>query len=62
MNSKQPMISEHFSLNEMTRTKEKIDNVPNEAQVENLNSEKSVMDRKKNDKEQPSSVLNNINY
>ncbi len=32
----QPMISEHFSLSEMTRTKEKIDNVPNEAQVENL--------------------------
>ncbi len=29
------MISEHFSLNEMTRTKEKIDYVPNEAQVEN---------------------------
>ncbi len=30
------MISEHFSLSEMTRTNSGVENVPNEAQVENL--------------------------
>lgn len=29
-------MSEHFTLAEMTRTNTKIENVPNEAQVENL--------------------------
>ena len=29
-------LSEHFTLAEMTRTNTKIENVPNEAQVENL--------------------------
>jgi uncharacterized protein YcbK (DUF882 family) len=29
-------LSEHFTLGEMTKTKTKIENVPNEAQVENL--------------------------
>lgn len=29
-------LSEHFTLGEMTKTNTKIENVPNEAQVENL--------------------------
>ena len=29
-------LSEHFTLAELTKTKSGIDNVPNEAQVENL--------------------------
>ena len=29
-------LSEHFSLRELTKTKTGIENVPNEAQVENL--------------------------
>ena len=34
--NKQTNLSEHFSLAELTKTKTKIENVPNEAQVENL--------------------------
>ena len=33
---KQVRLSEHFTLGEMTKTRVKIENVPNEAQVENL--------------------------
>ena len=34
--NKQTNLSEHFSLAELTKTKQHIENVPNEAQVENL--------------------------
>ena len=34
--NKQARLSEHFSLAELTKTNTKIENVPNEAQVENL--------------------------
>ena len=34
--NKQARLSEHFTLAELTKTKTKIENVPNEAQVENL--------------------------
>ena len=34
--NKQAKLSEHFSLAELTKTNTKIENVPNEAQVENL--------------------------
>jgi len=34
--NKQARLSEHFSLAELTKTKQHIANVPNEAQVENL--------------------------
>ncbi len=36
MIDKQMKLSEHFTLREMTRTKTRIENVPNEGQVENL--------------------------
>ncbi len=36
MIDKQMKLSEHFTLGEMTRTKTRIENVPNEGQVENL--------------------------
>ena len=36
MMNKQTNLSEHFSLAELTKTKQHIANVPNEAQVENL--------------------------
>ena len=34
--NKQARLSQHFTLGELTKTKTKIENVPNEAQVENL--------------------------
>ena len=34
--NKQTNLSEHFTLAELTKTKQHIANVPNEAQVENL--------------------------
>ena len=34
--NKQTKLSEHFTLAELTKTNTKIENVPNEAQVENL--------------------------
>ena len=34
--NEQTKLSEHFSLAELTKTKQHIENVPNEAQVENL--------------------------
>ena len=34
--NKQARLSEHFTLAELTKTNTKIENVPNEAQVENL--------------------------
>ena len=34
--NKQAKLSQHFTLGELTKTKTKIENVPNEAQVENL--------------------------
>ena len=34
--NEQTNLSEHFSLAELTKTKTGIENVPNEAQVENL--------------------------
>ncbi len=36
MIDKEMKLSEHFTLGEMTRTKTRIENVPNEGQVENL--------------------------
>ena len=36
MMNKQTNLSEHFSLAELTKTKQHIENVPSEAQVENL--------------------------
>ena len=34
--NKQEKLSEHFTLEELTKTIVKLDNVPNEAQVKNL--------------------------